>query len=68
MDLRAAPYSARHRYLAQCLLPDTHVRLVDAHADGQALLEAARTHGFEGIMAKRADARYLAGKRSRAIA
>ena len=66
IDLRAAPYRARHRYLAQCLLPDTHVRLVDAHADGQALLQAARAHGFEGIMAKQADSRYLAGKRSRA--
>src|SRR5690606_12638534 len=32
-SLREAPYEARHRYLAQCLLPDTHVKLVDAHED-----------------------------------
>jgi len=64
IDLRGAPYHARHRYLAQCLLPDERIKRVDAHADGQALLQAARAHGFEGIMAKRAEAPYRAGKRS----
>ncbi len=63
-SLREAPYEARHRYLAQCLLPDTHVKLVDAHEDGEALLRAALASGFEGVIAKRRGARYLAGKRS----
>jgi len=63
-NLRAAPYEARHRYLAQCLWTDTHVKRVDAHEDGEALLRAALSSGFEGVMAKRRSARYLAGKRS----
>ncbi len=66
MNLRGAPYEARHRYLAQCLLPDNHIRTVDAHDDGESLLRAALAHGFEGVMAKRRGARYLAGKRSSA--
>ncbi len=64
VNLRAAPYEARHRYLAQCLWPDIHVKRVDAHEDGEALLRAALSSGFEGVMAKRRSARYLVGKRS----
>jgi bifunctional non-homologous end joining protein LigD len=64
IDLRGAPYEARHRYLAQCLLPDTHVKLVDAHEDGEALYKAALAHGFEGVMAKRRSSVYEAGRRS----
>jgi len=64
LNLREAAYEARHRYLAQCLLPGEHVKRVDAHEDGEALLRAALAHGFEGVMAKRRGARYLAGKRS----
>lgn len=64
LNLREAPYEARHRYLAQCLLPGEHVKRVDAHEDGEALMRAALAHGFEGVMAKRRGARYLAGKRS----
>jgi bifunctional non-homologous end joining protein LigD len=41
------------------------VQLSEAFDDGQALFEAAREQGFEGVIAKRADSRYLAGKRSR---
>ena len=64
IDLRKAPYQARHRYLAQCLLPDAHVRLVEAHVDGDLLYRAAMENGFEGIMAKRRDSPYVAGRRS----
>ncbi|MDO9010069.1 MAG: non-homologous end-joining DNA ligase, partial [Thiobacillus sp.] len=66
LDLRQAPYSDRHRYLAQCLLPTAHVRLVHASADGVALYAAALAQGFEGVMAKRRDSRYEAGRRSAA--
>jgi bifunctional non-homologous end joining protein LigD len=41
------------------------VRLSDHFDDGDALLEAAREQGLEGIMAKRADSRYLQGRRPR---
>jgi bifunctional non-homologous end joining protein LigD len=64
LNLRDAPYSDRHRYLAQCLLPSTHVQLVHTSNDAETLYEAALASGFEGIVAKRTDSPYLAGKRS----
>ncbi|HEX6491255.1 MAG TPA: DNA ligase D [Gaiellaceae bacterium] len=41
------------------------VRLSAAFEDGEALFEAAKKQGLEGILAKRADSRYAVGKRSR---
>jgi bifunctional non-homologous end joining protein LigD len=41
------------------------VRFSEAFEDGEALLAAAVDQGLEGIMAKRADSRYLPGKRTR---
>jgi bifunctional non-homologous end joining protein LigD len=64
VNLRAAPYESRRRYLAQCLLPSARVQLVHADDDAHALYDAALASGFEGIMAKRRDSPYLAGKRS----
>src|SRR6266851_4518725 len=64
LDLRAAPYSDRRRWLAQCLLPSPHVQLVHASEDGGALYAAALASGFEGAIAKRKDGKYEAGKRS----
>jgi bifunctional non-homologous end joining protein LigD len=64
VDLRPARYDARSRYLAQCLLPSVRVQLVHADDDAEALYKAALASGFEGIMAKRRDSPYLAGKRS----
>ncbi|GAB3101044.1 DNA ligase D [Lysobacter terrae] len=66
IDLRARPYRERRRYLAQCLLPSPLVQLVHAAADGEAMQEAALASGFEGIVGKRLDSRYEAGKRSKA--
>jgi bifunctional non-homologous end joining protein LigD len=66
VNLRQAPYEARHRYLAQCVLPDAHVKIVDAHADGEALYQAALAHGFEGIMAKQRASPYEPGRRTSA--
>ncbi len=64
LNLRGAPYLARHRYLTQCLLPSAHVQLVHHSADADELYRVALAHGFEGIVAKRIDAPYLSGKRS----
>ena len=64
IDLRDAPYRDRRRYLAQCLLPSPHVQLVHAEEDGVRLREAALATGFEGVMGKREDSRYEAGRRS----
>jgi bifunctional non-homologous end joining protein LigD len=41
------------------------VRLVESQQDGEKLLALARKKGWEGIIAKRADARYEPGTRSR---
>jgi bifunctional non-homologous end joining protein LigD len=64
INVRQAPYVARRRYLAQCLLPSAHVQLVHAEADGDALYSAALATGFEGVMAKRRDSVYRPGQRS----
>ncbi len=65
LNLRTAAYADRHRYLAQCLLPDSHLQLVHAARDAQELYDAALAHGYEGILAKRLDSPYLPGVRSR---
>jgi bifunctional non-homologous end joining protein LigD len=64
VDLREAPYRDRRRYLAQALLPSPHVQLVHADEDGVALQEAALASGFEGVVGKRLDSHYQAGRRS----
>jgi bifunctional non-homologous end joining protein LigD len=64
VDLRKAPYADRRRYLAQCLLPSPMVQLVHAAEDGIALKEAALASGMEGVVGKRKQSPYEAGKRS----
>jgi len=64
VDLRDMPYRDRRRYLAQCLMPTPLVQLVHASDDGVALHSAAIASGFEGVIGKRKDSRYLSGKRS----
>jgi bifunctional non-homologous end joining protein LigD len=66
VDLRNSPYRDRRRYLAQCLLPSPLVQLVHAQEDGVALAAAALASGFEGVIGKRKDSRYEAGRRSSA--
>ena len=66
INLRAAPYSDRRRYLAQCLLPGAHLQLVHTSDDAEELYAASLEHGFEGIIAKRRDSPYSAGQRTRA--
>ena len=66
MNLRQAVYADRHRYLAQCLLPAAHVQLMHSTSNAQELYDAALALGFEGIIAKRLDSTYQAGRRSRA--
>jgi bifunctional non-homologous end joining protein LigD len=66
VDLRGSPYSDRRRWLEQCLLPSSHAQLVHAEEDGEQLYKAALASGFEGVIAKRKDSRYEAGKRSQA--
>ncbi len=65
IDLRKAPYEDRRRYLAQCLLPSPLVQLVHAQDDGIALREAALASGMEGVVGKRKNSPYEAGRRSK---
>src|SRR6185295_8064533 len=44
---------------------DHALRLSDESSDGQSMLDEARRRGWEGIMAKRADAPYRPGERTR---
>ena len=64
LDLRKAPYADRRRYLSQCLLPSPLVQLVHAADDGVELYSAAVASGFEGVIGKRKQSKYEAGKRS----
>ena len=66
VDLREVPYADRRRYLAQCLLPSPLVQLVHAAEDGVQLYSAALENGFEGVIGKRKDSKYEAGRRSKA--
>jgi bifunctional non-homologous end joining protein LigD len=66
VDLRKAVYADRRRYLLQCVLPSPLVQLVHATEDGVTLHGAAMASGFEGVVGKRKDSRYEAGKRSQA--
>jgi bifunctional non-homologous end joining protein LigD len=64
IDLRKHAYVDRRRYLAQCLLPSPLVQLVHAADDGVELHAAALASGLEGVVGKRKDSRYEAGRRS----
>src|SRR5579871_1330803 len=58
-DLRGVPLEERKRLLAEILTPADHIRLSDSFAaNGDVMLEAARAHGLEGILAKRRDSKY----------
>ncbi len=64
LNLRAAPYLDRRRYLCQCLLPSARVQLVHVEEDAGKLYAAALRSGYEGIVAKRRDGIYQPGRRS----
>ena len=66
IDLRKLPYEDRRRYLEQCLLPSPRVQLVHATGEGVALQAAVAASGLEGVVGKRRDSLYEAGRRSRA--
>ncbi|NJO12465.1 MAG: DNA ligase D, partial [Gammaproteobacteria bacterium] len=66
LNLRGSPYVDRRRYLEQCLLPDAHLQLIHVFEDARKLYAAALDSGFEGIVAKRKDSIYQAGKRTNA--
>lgn len=58
------PLTKRRAFLKDAVRADVPYRVSEFVEDGKALFEAAREHGLEGIMAKKRDSKYLAGKRS----
>ena len=61
----AEPWSRRRRLLEELIVPGAPmVVLSQTYEDGEALLEAARARGLEGIMAKRVSSLYRPGRRS----
>ncbi|HVP74891.1 MAG TPA: DNA ligase D [Gaiellaceae bacterium] len=55
----------RRARLERLLEAGASVQLSGVFDDGEALLEAARVQGLEGVMAKRAGSRYAEGRRTR---
>lgn len=58
------PLLKRKEWLADAIRADTPFRLSEHVTDGHSLFLAAQQHGLEGIMAKKADSKYLPGRRS----
>ena len=65
-DLRRVALEGRKALLQRVLLPSDRVLLLE-HFDehGEAAFEAARSHGLEGVVAKRKESVYETGGRSR---
>lgn len=60
MDLRGVPLAERKRLLAGIVKTSPRIRVSEAlEASGPAALEAARQVGLEGLIAKRADSKYV---------
>ena len=61
------PWTTRRKQLEQLLRRRTGdvLRLAETDADGAAMLDRARSAGWEGLIAKRTDARYEPGVRSK---
>ena len=59
------PLTERRARLERLLARNPVVQLSGSFEDGEALLEAAREQGLEGVMAKRAASRYQPGGRGR---
>lgn len=58
------PLFKRKDWLKDAIKFDTPYRVSEFVEDGESLFEAAKEHHLEGIMAKKRDGKYLAGKRS----
>jgi bifunctional non-homologous end joining protein LigD len=66
-DLRDLPYTARRARLEALELEGPSWQTPTSHVgDGKALLDLTTKQGLEGVVAKRLDSRYLAGRRSSA--
>jgi bifunctional non-homologous end joining protein LigD len=62
-DAMCLPYAERRALLEALDLNGPAWRIPDVFEDGEALLEATRAHGLEGVVAKRRSKRYRPGER-----
>jgi bifunctional non-homologous end joining protein LigD len=59
------PLSERRARLAEAVMEDQGIRKIYwTEGDGKEFYEIARRHGLEGVVGKRADSKYLPGRRS----
>jgi bifunctional non-homologous end joining protein LigD len=58
------PLLKRKEWLRDAIKAETPYRVSDYVEDGQALFDAAKAFGLEGIIAKQRDSKYFPGKRS----
>ena len=64
-DLRRVPLLERKQFLKDVLITDNRIHFSDHVAEqGEALFEAAREKGLEGIIAKKADSTYAGSRTS----
>lgn len=62
-DLRGAALSERQKLLRSIARPGGVMRISEAFSgSGERVLEAARQHGLEGVLAKKLDSRYESGR------
>jgi bifunctional non-homologous end joining protein LigD len=61
-DLRQASCASRRRALEAIVDEQPHLRIVGQWADGPALFGSVTAHGMEGVVGKRLDAPYVAGR------
>ncbi len=61
--LTGLPLSERRKRLAELVVPSGIVQVSGVFDDGEALYEAAKEQGLEGVMAKKAASRYKEGAR-----
>ncbi len=62
--LTALPLTERRERLEQLVIPSGIVQVSGVFDDGEALYEAAKEQGLEGVMAKKAASRYQEGRRT----
>ncbi len=63
-DLAKQPWHERRRLLESSVTPSNRILITPTTDDGDALMTATQATGFEGVIAKRIDSTYLAGRRS----
>ncbi|MBK9735328.1 MAG: non-homologous end-joining DNA ligase [Saprospiraceae bacterium] len=64
IDCQNLPIERRREWMEVIVQKSDKIRISESMEDGKALFEAAKSLGLEGIMAKKKQSKYTAGKRS----